>query len=121
MAATFRVEDAKLVVSDEERHEVLFCGRPSAEPVLRLIGQWSDFCVVLLAPDYGPMSRPFENLVSCGADGEIRWRAALPDLGSDCYIDARVVDGKIEAHSWSCWLIQFDPFDGRLLSKVFTK
>ena len=61
-----------------------------------------------------------ENLLRVTSDGELIWRARLPETG-DSWVDCRFEGGAIYANSWSSYLVRIDPDTGETISKTFTK
>jgi hypothetical protein len=101
---------------------VRWSGKPlgyDAAVVLPVSG--SDDAIVLLNPD-ACLGSPFRNLLRLSAGGAVRWRAELPERGTDFYSSVAWGPGdQLLAHSWSCYSVRIDPEDGRIMDAIFTK
>jgi hypothetical protein len=76
-------------------------------------------CIVLLDPDATRKPR-FENLFAVDRDGNVVWKANLPET-HDAFLDAQLDSEGLSVWSWSCYRLLLDPSDGRTISQVFTK
>ena len=64
----------------------------------------------------------FENLVCYGADGSLRWKAALPEnSGPDCFVGIALDNGQLRANTMSCFALWLDVSTGQALRTQFTK
>jgi hypothetical protein len=76
--------------------------------------------VVVFEPEAS--SRPDQNLVCFGHDGQVRWKAELPTGDpTDCFVEVRVEKDLVVANCFSGYLIRIDPATGRTLQTQFTK
>jgi hypothetical protein len=63
-----------------------------------------------------------ENLEFIGPNGNVVWRAALPDdTGLDCFVGVQQDGDLLMANTMSCFAVWLDPADGRHVRSVFTK
>ncbi|MGV3720656.1 MAG: hypothetical protein ACO1SX_07075 [Actinomycetota bacterium] len=109
------------MIWDTDEHRELYRGMLDGKPVWRIVLKLPHGCVALLHPNAGLPGRSFQNLVSCGPGGDILWRAELPDIGCDAYVEACADGDLICANSWSCFRVEINAENGRILSSTFTK
>jgi hypothetical protein len=76
-------------------------------------------CVVLL-DRVVPVKPRFENLFCVDRDGKTIWTAELPNT-HDRYVEAKMESDGLHAWTRSGYYLTFDPADGRVIRRVFTK
>jgi hypothetical protein len=118
----YGVNDGELLVFDDPP---TWHGRIEGRPVRQAasLSETPDAIVLLEPPLIEDSRQPFPNLLRVGPDGQVVWRAELPEPGdwTDEYVEFGHRDGKLTANSWSCFHVVLDPETGRILSKKFTK
>ena len=63
-----------------------------------------------------------QNLARVASDGEVIWRAELPDGTSpDCFVAVRLEGGSLIAATWSGYSTVLDPTGGKHLGSTFVK
>jgi hypothetical protein len=101
--------------------KLLYCAKPDGYPAEKVAVLQSGSTIVLLRYSerkYGS----FENLLLLRLDGTVIWRAQLPDTSSgDAYVDFKIKDDRVIATSWSCYQVELDMRDGKILKRQFTK
>lgn len=118
----FWVEGGELWRADVVAGQAVRLGQPDGYPVLSVLTiPHSEDCIVLLAYWKGPEGRAFRNLLRCRQDGSVVWRAELPVLGSDEYVEAEWTSNGLTAYSGSGFAVHLDLDTGRILSSIFTK
>ena len=119
----FELVEKELIISDKSTSGVIWHGKPygcSIDKIIPLPNLLS--CVVLLEyyEFYISEYRGLGNLLLLAEDGRIKWHAEFPQ-SSDSYVDIVLSGEKLLANSWSGYLVQIDPKNGKLLNKTFTK
>jgi hypothetical protein len=101
--------------------KLLYCAKPDGHPAEKVAVLQSGKTIVLLRyfeRKYGS----FENLLLLRLDGTVVWRAQLPNTSSgDAYVDFEITDDRVFANSWSCYRVELDMRDGKILQRQFTK
>jgi hypothetical protein len=112
-----------LVLSETTHGRVIWSGQPDGYPVQKVLSRPGlDGCFVLLDRDTSPKWGDFLNILKIEPNGNIQWRAELPDSGNDTYVDMKWSDDNIlTAWSWSCYMVTLNQTNGRVLTRVFTK
>ncbi len=115
----FRTENGKLVVRKSPGGALVWSGEFGA-PVMQVVtGLSIEGCLVLL--DAGATKPPtFENLLLVSPDGEVRWRAQLPQT-HDAVSEIVERQGKLEAKTWLGFKVEVDLATGRASEIGFFK
>src|SRR5438046_1181703 len=109
------------VVTTNGSAQSTWSGHQEGKPTVKVMPvPGSDDRVALLDHVSSDPNRPFNNLARYRRDGSVVWRAELPDLGVDSYVDFEL-SGELKAWSWSCYRVTLDLDSGRITSRTFTK
>lgn len=117
----YRVAGDDLLIEDAD-HALCWCGQPDGRPVEWAIAlRFADDGLALYhyyRPDhpYGG----FQNLVRVRPDGSIVWRAELPG-NDDKYVNAKLIEGRLSAHSYGGYDVDIDVDTGRIIDRQFSK
>src|SRR5689334_8716989 len=87
---------------------LLYRGKPEGYPVQKAVAVEGLGTVVLLKY-WEKKTGSFENLLLLDTSGAVLWRAQLPSSSSDAFVDFEFCDGKLIAHSWSCYRVEIEP------------
>jgi outer membrane protein assembly factor BamB len=119
----YSIEESDLVVREANTGQLVWKGQPDNYPVETVLPiPDAEDCIVLLKYNSGPADGDFHNLLRCRPDGEVVWRANLPNPGtSDFYVTISWKDGVLVGYSWSGYLADIDPATGKIVSMLFTK
>jgi hypothetical protein len=116
-------EGGDLWIVEKATGRLLWRGRPGGFSVLKACPlPGTQDVVVLLHYRAHWESSTAHNVVRVTTAGEVVWKAAPPELGTnDTYTDLWVSEVGIRAFSWSCHKVRLDPETGRIVECVFTK
>jgi len=76
-------------------------------------------CVILLDPD-ASKEQTFDNLLRVGRDGNVVWKAELPQ-DHDAYVSFHRTPEGLVANSWSGYRVRLDLATGKIIEKQFVK
>lgn len=63
----------------------------------------------------------YQNVLKCDVNGNVLWRAELPEGPEDVYVEIEWKENQLVAYSFSCYQVVLDIETGKILSKVWTK
>jgi hypothetical protein len=118
----FKLIENELIISDK-LNKMIWHGKPYGCPISIIIPMPKlSGCIVLL--EYYEFSlseyHGLGNLIFLNDDGKVTWHAELPE-SIDSYVYIKFDGVKLFANSWSGYLVQLNPINGKLLNKTFTK
>lgn len=104
------------------RRHVLYRRSPTAVGAIKTSLAVTDSAdqVVLYVPDR--TTYRLQNIARIRPDGSQVWLAQLPpETGPDCYVGMSRREGRLEAGSWSCFIVVLDEETGQILNSTFHK
>lgn len=143
MSIGFSIKNGNLVIKELRDDRVTWAGKPlncSVENFLEY--PQKGVCFVLLSRKDGPRLYPegpmkaFNNLVCVNSRGEPIWTADLPGSGVDFYtkviwskdlrvdifkVDLDLKENSLVAFSYSGFLVNIDPDNGKIISRLLIK
>jgi len=120
---TYSIENGILYISQPSGDRKIGKGKPDGYKAKELF-ELSDpnRCIILLDRSQESRPRSFQNLIMIDCQGNVIWRAELPDTsGPDAYVTASLQGQTLVANSWSCFRVTIDLQTGKILSQKFTK
>jgi hypothetical protein len=76
-------------------------------------------CLILL-DRMASKQEVFENLLCVGHDGDVVWKAELPDQ-PDSFVEFELKADGLRAWTWSCWMLKLDLQTGKIIEREFVK
>lgn len=143
MSINFSVENNDLIIKEIRDDRIIWRGKPldcSVESILEY--PQKDICFVLFSRKDGPKLYPggpmkaFNNLTCIDSHGMPLWVADLPDSGVDFYtkviwsndlqtdifkVDLDLKENTLVAFSYSGFLVNIYPENGKIISKLLIK
>jgi hypothetical protein len=135
--------NGELKIINNITNDIKWRGKPLGIPIEKILAvEQNESCITLLSSDFGPSLYPggplksFKNVLCLNSIGKILWVAELPSSTNDFYVNILwskdvntqrfhtkpdLIENSFVAISASGFLVDFDPFSGKILSTFFIK
>ena len=143
MSIDFSVENDDLIIKEIHNDQIIWRGKPLNFSVRSLLEYpHKDICFILFSRKDGPKLYPggpmkaFNNLACVDSHGKPLWIADLPSSGVDYYtrviwsnnlradmfkVDLDLKENTLVVFSYSGFLVNIDPENGKIISKLLIK
>jgi len=143
MNISFSIENGDLIIKDFYNNRIIWQGRPLSYSVEDILEHpQTDTCFILFSKKDGPRLYPsgpmkaFNNLACVDSHGKPLWIADLPSSGVDFYtrviwsnnlqtnmfkVDLNLKENTLVAFSYSGFLVNIYPENGKIIDKLLIK